>query len=439
MKKGIIFVLISTVFLGISSCKEEEKDDRKLSASLFISAISPATASHGDTLTVQYRADNIKEINLMQVKIKDIPVAPFEITSTDFKVVVPFIESPTGQNLWSGKIKLSITHPEYPNGYSKELMYKITAKIASISSFEGKGGDVITIKGRGFTEWETKLRLIINTLPAELAISNDSILQAIVPNGCGSGKMYIRYGSSYNEINAELGFFRYHFASYSGNIYPIKIKDSYSGTTVIERNANGSIAKKIFDKGDYDLETYHYNSFGLIETIYQYKQENLIGYQTYFRHSDWEIVHSLYDSQDELKRYNRYWLTGDKLMKWEIFTNNSGIYTGETGDFYRIVENNYTYPNDSTVVLNHLQYFPSGEQDDINSYDSHFKRDYPNLPLNMNIPGDPTASVLIENNIWDNGYPYRIYYNEYGLVIKTENIRVSLGEEYLGRTIEYEY
>lgn len=205
MKKFLLGAI--AIVLGLLAC---QKDDIIVTPEIKIVNVSADTISINDTLIIDYTSKGIEDLSVVNVKIDNIAATIIKNDLNKLTVIVPY-------GISDGLIELS-----HPIGVNDTYIIDVGIKphVTFVGPIEGVGGDTIIIKGWGFSKVPGVKKVIVNSLPVNLFVDNDTLLKGIVPTGCGSGKIAIqsyRMGgyfsdkrSYYFDNEIICGYFNYH-------------------------------------------------------------------------------------------------------------------------------------------------------------------------------------------------------------------------------------
>jgi hypothetical protein len=426
--KKIIIGLIAMIFIGVS-CKKEEP---YIEPSIEILSLSSDTVNIFDTLRITYKITGIDSYLDIMALIDGYTCEVLSNSGSIIEIIVPYGVRDYGR-------EISLKYQDYisPTFY---IDIDITPKVTDFFPKSGSGGDTLRIIGFGFDKFIPVKIIRVNSLPANIINSSDTLLVAIIPKGCGNGRIklqsYYASGIYNDEPNYFLdkdvicGDFKYNFKPYSGNMYPVSYKktDTYFNTTetINYERSNGVLQKKIYSEWKYDF--YKYKN-GKIDSILKYENDILVGYETFLIHagSD-EITHNFFNSSDERVKYHVYKLFNNDVVQWDFYE-----YSDELKAFYHQAINLFSYSSDE-YILDRTVYSQDGSIHYHPIFEGYL--DIYNTRLDFNIPGDPFASEAIQ--VYSNSSTYHNYYNEYGLLIKRVYCPTRASEVY-GVIEEYVY
>jgi len=425
--KKIIIGLVALIFIGIS-CKQEEPNAEP---SLTILSVSKDTLNVSDTISITYEINGFDSFLDIIVLIDGHACEVVSNSGSIVEAIVPY-------GLENSRHDISLKYQDYISSVY-HINIDINPKITVFFPNSGVGGDTLRIVGFGFDKLIPVKIIRVNSLPAEIISSSDTLLIALIPEGCGNGKIrlqsYYAPGNTYNgeivywlEREIVCGNFKYNFKPYTGNTYPIahRIQDGSSIETITYERRDNILHRKIYSSSKYDIYKY---SDGVIDSILNYENDTIISYETFLVHagSD-EIVHNFYNYNGIRQKYYVYKLHNNTLAEW-----NSFEYSELLNDFYNASHNSYTQELDRYIIDRTIY-----DTDGSIHYHPIYKGflDIENIPLDFNIPGYP----LSQYDVWvyNGENTYHNYYNEYGLLIKRVRCPLNINET-SGYIQEYEY
>jgi len=429
MKKYIITALLSAIVFGLFSCKEEKEEEKEKEKSpspyIKILSVSSTTVLAGDTLVVQYEANNLEDPSKITVKISDIQVTPIEITLNELKIVVPLISS----GIEGKDVLLVITRPETTQEAFRLLMYTIIARITSVYPFEGKGGDILTVTGRGFTELDSCV-FYIHLLPCKILELSNNKATIVVPEGCGSGtiKVYLSEKKVNNKSKSyeTTEVFQYKFDQFSS----LKLVGLNSYTYILDEKGR---IKEQLDVNNKLYWSFIYDTEGLIDKIYHYDYRDGLPYvRSYYAYTRAPslIVVGYYirveNQPDVLSMKDEYHYNSDGKLE-KLVRENIAFSEGSISEC--------TYKNDKCYVNRTTYNIDNGVTKDERHYTYVFTYDMYNKPFRLPVPGlpidhDRNVIMMQQGRNEDISWTNKLIYNSAGDLMNLDNYSYHISTVY---------
>lgn len=216
MKRTVVGLII--VISIAYSCKKDFVRPK-----LEIVEIINDTLNINDTLEIHYESAGIENIEDIEVLLDEQKCLVIANENNLLKAIIT-------HGVADGVKNIYLKHPQI----NSQIYYLTIEIIPTVTDFypkEGIGGDTLKILGWGFDKFTPCNIVRVNSLPADIINSSDTLLLAVIPKGCGSGIIRLQsYYTTHFTYEGELfywldqelicGEFKYKFKEYSGNIYP---------------------------------------------------------------------------------------------------------------------------------------------------------------------------------------------------------------------------